>query len=196
MPRTQRTIRTTIPDIGTITFALQSRAPDDPQLTGALFSACHKMLRKIAHGARRRAPTARTLQTTMLVDEAFIKLAHRKRHGWTGSGHFVATVTKAMHNIVIDHLRTRTRGKRHGSKSHVSFNEYVHAIESRAIDVVALRDSLDRFEKQYPGHAAIVQLRFFAGFTIPEVAALLRLDERTVERRWQFARAWLHAELS
>lgn len=182
--------------VGTITFALQSRAPDDPQLTSALFSACHKMLRTIARGARRRAPTARTLQTTMLVNEAFLKLVRRKRSDWRGSGHFVATVTKAMHNIVIDHLRTRTRRKRHGSKSHVCFNEFVHALQSRAIDVVALRDSLDRFEKEYPGHAAVVQLRFFAGFTIPEVAALLHLDERTVERRWEFARAWLHAELS
>lgn len=189
-------MRTTIRGVGTITFALQSRAPGDPELTGALFSACQKMLRRIAHGARRRAPSARTLQTTMLVNEAFIKLARRKRPDWTGSGHFVATVTKAMHNIVIDHLRTRTRRKRRGSKSHVCFDEFVHAIQRRAIDVVALRDSLERFEKEYPGHAAVVQLRFFAGLTIPEVASMLRLDERTVERRWEFARAWLHAELS
>jgi RNA polymerase sigma factor (TIGR02999 family) len=191
-----RPVRANVPGIGTITFALQSRSADDPQLTSALFTACHKMLRVIAHGARRRAPSAHTLQTTMVVNEAFLKMLHRKRRGWAGSSHFIATVTRAMHNIVIDHLRRRTRAKRRGTQTNVSFDELAHAYERNGIDMLALRDSLASLARVYPEHAKIVELRFLGGFSIPEVGSMLGLHRRTVEKRWEFARAWLHAELA
>jgi RNA polymerase sigma-70 factor, ECF subfamily len=141
----------------------------------------------------------RSLQTTALVNEAYLKLIDQQRVDWQNRAHFFAIAARLMRRILIDDARRRLREKRGGSMAQVSVEEIVVAQPNAPVDVVDLLQ-LDRalleLERLDPDQAQIVELRFFAGLTLEETATVVGSSLATVKREWAVAKGWLHRELT
>jgi RNA polymerase sigma-70 factor (ECF subfamily) len=158
------------------------------------FEEDYKKLRALAGAYVRRFPDAPTLQATALVHEVYLKLA-RGMHRFADQAHFVCTAAAAMRQILVDHARTRQRIKRGGEFTRVTLDG-MDVVASDGVDVLILNDALDRLRALDPRQAQIVELRFFVGLSVAEVASLLEISEKTVKRDWAMSRAWLQRELS
>lgn len=157
-------------------------------------SALYAELRSLAHGMMRRERGEHTLQTTALVHEAWLRLG--PGGGWDSQHHFLGAAAHAMRRILVEHARGRGRAKRGGGEAHVPFDEPTIAdAYGDAVDLLALDAALDRLAVRDERGARIVELRFFAGMSLPEIATLCDASLRTVERQFRFARAYLHREL-
>jgi RNA polymerase sigma factor (TIGR02999 family) len=155
----------------------------------------HEELRRLAHRYMRGERAGHTLQTTALVNEAYMRLVDVERIEWSGRGHFFAMAATLMRRILVDHARDRHRDKRGGHVILTSIGDKAIAAES-SLDVLALDQALDRLSDMDPQQARIVELRFFAGMTIEETADALEISPATVKRDWTWAKAWLHQQLS
>jgi RNA polymerase sigma factor (TIGR02999 family) len=164
---------------------------DDANAAERLFPLVYDELRKLAAHKLFNEPAGHTLQATALVHEAWIKLAGSDRQQWRGRNHFFGAAAEAMRRILIDQARRKLALKR----GEAAAPEELH--ESRIMacvpedEVLAVHDALDALEQQEPISAQVVKLRYFVGLTIAEVASALELSPRTVNRHWEFARAWL-----
>jgi RNA polymerase sigma factor (TIGR02999 family) len=161
--------------------------------------AVYDELRQLAarHLANERA--GHTLQTTALVHEAYLRLAGQEHVDWKNRAYFFGAVANVMRRVLVDHARRRSRDKRGGGLAVVALEQVAEPAEPAAldggIDVQALDDALDRLAAIDARQARIVELRFFAGMTIEEIAAVLTVSAGTVKRDWTVARAWLFAAL-
>jgi len=153
-------------------------------------------LRRLAHHYMSHERTGHTLQTTALVNEAYLRLVNRKDVRWQNRAHFFAISAKLMRSILVDHARSHAYAKRGGGAPKVALDEALIVSQERAGEVVALDDALQRLEQIDPQQSHIVELRFFAGLTIEETSAVLDLSPATIKREWNTAKAWLHRELS
>jgi RNA polymerase sigma factor (TIGR02999 family) len=156
-------------------------------------------LRQLARRYLSRERPGHTLQPTALVHEAYIKLVDQSRVDWQGRTHFFAVGAKVMRNLLIDHARARGRAKRGGGRHRVTLLEGLTPMTDRDLDIdelLAINESLDRLAELDPRQARVVELRFFGGLTVPEVALVLGVSQRTIEGDWTHARAWLKRELS
>ena len=153
-------------------------------------------LRRLAHHYMSHERAGHTLQTTALVNEAYLRLVNRKDVHWQNRAHFFAIAAKLMRSILVDHARSRTYAKRGGGAAKVSLDEALIVSQERAGEVVALDDALRRLEEIDAQQSHIVELRFFAGLTIEETAEVLSLSPATIKREWTTAKAWLYRELS
>ena len=167
----------------------------DPQARDALIPIVHEELRRLAHRYMRGERAGHTLQTTALVNEAYMRLVDVERIEWRGRGHFFAMAAMLMRRILVDHARDRDRDKRGGNVILTSFGDKPIAAPP-GLDVLALDEALDRLSAMDPQQARIVELRFFAGMTIEETADALDISPATVKRDWTWAKAWLHQQLS
>jgi RNA polymerase sigma factor (TIGR02999 family) len=136
-----------------------------------------------------------TLQTTALVNEAYLRLVDVDRIEWRGRGHFFAMAATLMRRILVDYARDRARDKRGGGVTFTSLGDKAIASPSN-VDVLALDEALDRLATMDPQQSRIVELRFFAGLTIEETAEMLDISPATVKRDWTWAKAWLHHQLA
>lgn len=136
-----------------------------------------------------------TLQPTALVNEVYLKLIQQDRVDWKGKTHFFAIGAQAMRRILIDHARKRNRIKRGGDRARVEFDVDLALSPSKDEDLLALEEALEKLEKLDERQARIVELRFFGGLTVAEVAEVLDVSKRTVESDWTMVRAWLRREL-
>jgi len=144
--------------------------------------------------ARERA--GHTLQPTALVHEAYLKLVDQSRVDWKGRTHFFAVGAQAMRRILVDHARGRQRIKRGGDRARITV-EHAPVVDDRNVeDLLALDEALEKLERLDPRQARIVELRFFGGLDVAEVAEALGVSKRTVEAEWTVVRAWLRRELS
>ena len=140
-----------------------------------------------------------TLQPTALVNEAYIKLVDQTQVDWQGRTHFFAVGARVMRNLLIDHARGRGRAKRGGAWHRVTLAESLTPFTRGELDVdqlLALNEALERLAELDERQGRVVELRFFGGLTVPEVATVLGVSTRTVEGDWTHARAWLRRELS
>ena len=153
-------------------------------------------LRELAARDLRAERRGHTLQPTALVHEAFMRLIDQDRVDWKGRTHFYAVGAQAMHRILIDHARARGRGKRGGDWQRVVLDEAQTPEDLRNIDLVALNDVLETLAALDPQQARIVELRFFGGLTVEEVAHVLEVSKRKVEGDWTHAKAWLRNALN
>jgi len=167
----------------------------DPQARDALIPIVHEELRRLAHRYMRGERARHTLQTTALVNEAYMRLVDVERIEWRGRGHFFAMAAMLMRRILVDHARDRDRDKRGGNVILTSIGDKPIAAPP-GLDVLALDEALDRLSAMDPQQARIVELRFFAGMTIEETADALDISPATVKRDWTWAKAWLHQQLS
>ncbi len=153
-------------------------------------------LRKVARQQLRKAPPARTLQTTALVHEVYLRLEDRQAPQFQNRCHFIAVCALLMRQILVEHERTRRAAKRGGGMDNCTLED-VHALgNGRPLDLIALDDALTDLERLDPEQGRIVELRFFGGLSIEETAEVLRLSPATVKRHWTTARIWLYQQMS
>jgi len=166
-----------------------------PGSIDALIPIVYEELRRLAHHYMRGERAGHTLQTTALVNEAYMRLVDIERIEWRSRGHFFAMAATVMRRVLVDHARERARDKRGGGVVFTTLAEQ-GITSSPAIDVLALDEALDRLADMDPQQARIVELRYFTGLTIEETAVALGISSATVKRDWTWARAWLYQRLS
>jgi RNA polymerase sigma factor (TIGR02999 family) len=137
-----------------------------------------------------------TLQPTALVNEVYLRLLNQQNIGWQNRAHFFATAAQLMRRVLIDYARTRTAGKRGGVQQAVSLEEHGDVVLNKPTDLADLDEALNRLEQLDPRQTRIVELRFFGGLSIEEIATVLHISPRTVRREWSTARAWLYGEMT
>jgi len=152
-------------------------------------------LRRLAHGYLRREPPGHTLQTTALVNEAYLRLVDARRVEWRNRAHFFAISANLMRRILVDFARARRYQKRGGDVVHVSVIEGRVPAPQPGPDVVALDEALENLAAFDPRAARVVELRFFGGLRVDEISEVVGISPRTVKRDWLAARNWLLGEL-
>ncbi len=179
------------------TLLLRRMDEGDPQAAERLLGLLYGELHEVARGFMGGERAEHTLQPTALVHEAWLRLAGGEHPSFADRAHFVAVAARAMRRILIDHARKRGAQKRGGKGTREALDEALLAYEQRGeADLLALHEALEELEGLDPQLVRIVEQRFFAGATNAEVARALGVSERTVERGWKTARAWLHGRLS
>lgn len=161
-----------------------------------LWELLYPELRKIAQSHLSKERNGHTLQPTALVNEAFLKLADQNRVQWKGRGHFLVIAAAVMRRILVDHARLRLRDKRGGGAQKIEFTDDMASRLGEPEEVIAVDDAMRKLQDLDERQARIVELRFFGGLTVPEVAELMGLSTRLVESEWQMIRAWLRRELA
>jgi RNA polymerase sigma-70 factor, ECF subfamily len=152
-------------------------------------------LRQLARRYLRRERAGHMLQTTALVNEAFIRLIKWQGVSWRNRAHFVAMAARLMRGILVDIARRRARGPEGRSLRIVDIAEAEHASDDRLPDLIEIDDALQELAKRDPRKAQIVELRFFGGLNLEEIAEVIGVAPVTVSREWAKARAWLHREI-
>src|SRR5215831_13094728 len=153
-------------------------------------------LHRLAHHYMSREAIGHTLQTTALLNEAYLHLVDDPKRNWQNRTHFVAAAAQLMRRIMVDHARERRSLKRGGGALRVTLDEAAWVAETRSEELRALDEALEQLAAQDPRKSQIVELRYFGGLTVEETAEFLKLSQRTVEREWTAAKAWLYRELS
>ena len=154
-----------------------------------------KELRLLAHRFMRRENPGHTLQTTALVNEAYLRLVDQ-RVEWKNRSHFFGIAAGLMRRILVDHARAQVKIKRGGGAHHVALDEALVIAKERSDDLVALDDALVRLSELDGRKSRVVELRFFGGLSVEETAEVLQVSAVTVMRDWSMAKAWLHRALS
>lgn len=172
--------------------AAPGRAPDAERLIPLVYDD----LRELAANYLRRENPGHTLQSTALVNEAFLKLVDQTRVNWQGKTHFFAVGAEIMRRILVDHARTKQRQKRGGDRQRIALHDDLKVSAQRDEDLLAVDEAILKLAERDPRQAKIVELRFFGGLTVAEVAEVLGVSKRTVESEWTMIRAWLRRELS
>jgi RNA polymerase sigma factor (TIGR02999 family) len=186
-----------------ITELLLAWSAGDRTALDALLPIVYDELRRQARCALRREGAGHTLQPTALVHEAYLRLVCQERARWEGRTQFFVVAAQVMRRVLVDHARARRAAKRGGGARHLTLDagadapgaRAAHAEPARAIDVLAVDEALTHLAALDPRKARLVELRYFAGLSIPEAAAALGVSQATVGREWTVARLWLRREL-
>jgi RNA polymerase sigma-70 factor, ECF subfamily len=184
------------PEFSQATQIVNAIAAGDRSGADRLFSLLYSALRDLASRYLRGEKPDHTLSPTDLVHEAYIKLIDQTKVEWRGKTHFLAIGAQAMRRILVDHARYKHRAKRGGGRVRIQLNEQVALSPQRDEDLLALDETLVKLAEVDPRQAAIVELRFFGGLNVAEVAEVLGVSKRTVENEWTAVRAWLRRELA
>ena len=176
-----------------VTHLLARLREGETQAWDELLPLVYEELRRLSRGQRRKARPYQTLNTTALVHEAYLKLAVRDEPAsFQDRQHFFRVAARAMRDVAVDYARHQQAEKRGGGEARATLDEAIVAGEKRLSEVLAVEDALQRLEKLDARQAQVVELRYFAGFSIPETADILGISPATVKREWAAARAWLY----
>jgi RNA polymerase sigma factor (TIGR02999 family) len=184
-----------------ITALLKAWGRGDPAALDRLTPLLYDELRQLAHRYMRHERAGHTLQTTALVNEAYLRLVDVRGIGWQDRVHFLGISARIMRRILVDAARTRLSAKRGGEMAHVDhssafdFDQLPERGSARAAEVCALDEALNSLAHMDPRRAQVIELRFFGGLTVEETADALKVSPQTVIRDWKLARAWLAREL-
>ncbi len=167
----------------------------------ALLPLVYDELHRQAHSYLRGERRSHTLQTTALINEAYLRLIGQKSVEWQNRAHFFALSANMMRRILVDYAKTRHRAKRGGSDEDLPLEDALSVAaettsEAVKIDLIALDSALDRLAAKDERLARIVELRYFSGLTVEETAEVLKISAMTVSRDWNVAKAWLHKEIT
>jgi RNA polymerase sigma factor (TIGR02999 family) len=174
-----------------LTQILQAVERGDQNSTDQLFSLVYDELRRIAAAKMAQEPANQTLQATALVHEAWLRLSREEEARWQNRGHFFAAAAEAMRRILIERARKKARPKHGGNQHRAEFENLEMADTSPDEKVLLVNEALERLQREEPDKARVVVMKFFGGLTNQEVAEALKVTERTIERQWAFAKAWL-----
>lgn len=181
---------------GEITRLAERWGAGDPDALERLITLVYDELRELAHHSIRRGRPDTVLDTTVLVHEAYLRMARLEASAWPSRAHFFAFCSTAMRRIVIDYARRRGAAKRGGERIRVPLAADTAVSDRDVAEVLAVEDALVRLEQRSPRMARIVECRFFGGMTVDETAEALATSRRTVEREWLRARVYLQQELA
>jgi RNA polymerase sigma-70 factor (ECF subfamily) len=161
-----------------------------------LIPLVHAELRRLARHYMAQENSAHTLQTSALINEAYIRLIDQQHMPWQNRAHFFGVAAQVMRHILIDHARKHCYAKRGGGARKVPLEEAMIVNDQRAEELVALDDALKDLAALDPRKSRIIELRFFGGLSIEETAEIMKISPVTVTREWRAARAWLRREMS
>ena len=164
---------------------------DRSQTTEDLLPQVYQDLRRLAADRLSRLTPGQTLQPTALVHEAWLRLAEGDQHTWQNRAHFFATVADVMRLVLVDHVRRRTRLKRGGGQKLLNIDDLNLTGTSDDEKVLLINEALEQLQRVDPEETRIVVMKFFGGLTDQEIAQELGVTDRTVERKWAYAKAWL-----
>jgi RNA polymerase sigma factor (TIGR02999 family) len=179
-----------------VTKLLKDWGQGDQSAADELMPLVIEELRRLAHNYMRREKAGHTLQTSALINEAYVRLVDQSKIQWESRTHFFGIAARLMRQILVDQARRRNFAKRGGGAIRVSLNEATAVAQEQSANVIALDDALKNLESIDPRQSRIVELRFFGGMSIEETAATLKVSPGTVMRDWTFARAWLRKEMA
>jgi RNA polymerase sigma factor (TIGR02999 family) len=179
-----------------VTQLLLAWSNGDKAALDRLIPLVHAELRRLAKFCLRNERPGHTLQTSALVNEAYLRLIDVDQVEWRNRAHFFAISAKLMRQILVDFARKRHYQKRGGAAQQVSFDESLAVGEQRDEDLVALDDALDALARIDQRKSQVIEMRFFGGLSVEETAEALRVSADTVMRDWRLARVWLLRELS
>lgn len=180
-------------DTGQVTRLLADLRGGDARAHDELYPLVYGELRRVAQRVLAGERAGHTLQATALVNEAYLKLA--QAGGAENRLHFIRIAARAMRQVLVDHARRKLAEKRGGDVVHTVVDDKPIGLDARPEELMALDQALERLEEQDPRLRQIVEYRFFGGLTETEMAELLGVTTRTVQRDWAKARAWLYREL-
>lgn len=161
-----------------------------------LYPLVYEELRRMAHRFMRRERKGHTLQTTALINEAYLRLVDQKYVHWANRSHFFGISAQIMRRILVDHARGYLREKRGGGGQRISLDEIPLVTKERAEEIIMLNEALENLAKQDPRRSQVVELRYFGGLNNDEIGEVLKISANTVTRDWNMARAWLYQQLS
>jgi RNA polymerase sigma-70 factor, ECF subfamily len=179
-----------------ITRLLQAWSQGDQRALEEVTPFVYKELQRVAHRYMSREPRGHTLQTSALINEAYVRLIDTGQMNWQNRTHFFGICARLMRQILTDFARSRLSKKRGRDVQRISLDETLEVSVKPRADLVALNDALNRLAVIDPRKSQVVELRFFAGLTAEEAAAVLRVSPHTVLRDWKLAKVWLHRELT
>ena len=177
-----------------ISGLLRAWSDGDQSALNRLTPIVYDELRRLAHHYMEGERQGHTLQTTALVNEAYMRLVAYKRMQWQDRAHFFAVSSQVMRRILVDHARSHNV-KRGGGVQHVTLDEVAAVGGDRTGDLVALDDALNALARLDPRKAQIIEMRFFGGLSVEETAEVLKVSPATVRRDWSIAKFWLYREL-
>lgn len=178
-----------------VTRLLHELSGGDPTAVERLFPMIYEELRAVAGREMHRERVGHTLQPTALVHEAFLRLVGKPDLSWQSRIHFLNIAAQAMRRILVEHARARGTRKRGRGFERVVLDDNIAAEPAASADLVEVDELLTRLTALDPRKARVVELRFFAGLSLPDTAAALDISEATAKRDWQFAKAWIQREL-
>jgi RNA polymerase sigma factor (TIGR02999 family) len=186
----------TTPSQQEVTELLLDWGGGDRAALDKLLPLVYEELRRMAHRYMNRERLGHTLQTTSLVNEAYLKLCDQTRVRWQNRAHFFAIAAQTMRRILVDHARAQGRAKRGGGVPARSLDEGAHLSPSKAAELIALDDALNSLAQLDERRSRVVELRFFGGLSNEEIAEVLDISPNTVTRDWNMAKAWLYKEVA
>lgn len=179
-----------------ITQLLLSWSTGDKTSLDRLIPLVYPELRRLARIYMGRESPAHTLQTSALINEAYMRLVDQQHVEWQNRAHFFAVASQAMRHILIDHARRHRSAKRGAGAQRVPLDEVAVIAEERATELVALDNALTKLAEIAERKSQIVEMRFFGGLTSDEIAEVMKLSPISIKREWRSAKAWLHIEIS
>jgi RNA polymerase sigma-70 factor (ECF subfamily) len=182
-------------DRGDVSALLRAWSEGDQHALAELTPIVYDELHRLARRYMKRERAGHSLQTTALVNEAYMRLVDYKRMNWQNRAHFLAVSAQAMRRILVDHAR-RHNAKRGADREHVSLDDAAVVCTDRSSDFASLDDALNALAEMAPRKAQVVELRFFGGLSVDEAAQVLNVSAITVMREWKTAKAWLYRELT
>src|SRR5262249_25224105 len=190
-----RTVRTDLGEevsMSEVTRVLSAIEQGDPHAAEQLLPLVYQELRQLAAQKLAQEKPGQTLQATALVHEAYLRLVDvEKAQHWNSRGHFFAAAAEAMRRILVDPARKKKSGKRGGGLERLPLEEVDISAPQPAVDLLAVNDALEKFERLDKSAADLVKLRYYAGLTLPQAAEALGISSSTADRQWAYARAWL-----
>jgi RNA polymerase sigma factor (TIGR02999 family) len=178
-----------------VTGLLRKWRDGDESALDRLMPLIHDALHRLAHQHVNRERRGHTLQTTALVNEAYLRLVEQRDVDWESRAHFFAASARVMRHVLVDYARQRASGKRGGQFKRITLDGDVAVSAERAAEIVALDDAMEALDKINPRGCKVVELRYFGGMNTKDAAEVLEISETTVERDWRLAKAWLYREL-
>jgi RNA polymerase sigma-70 factor (ECF subfamily) len=179
-----------------ITQLLNEWGNGDQAALDHLMPLVYAELRRMARRHMNQQRPGHTLQTTALIHEAYMRLAGDSGKQWENRAHFFGVAAKAMRCVLVDHARSRRSAKRGGAVRPVTLHEGVYTSGERMAGLIALDDALTDLATLHPRQCQVIELRFLAGLSVEETAAILKVSPDTVMREWRAAKAWLERELN
>ena len=178
-----------------VTQILEAIEQGDPKAADQLLPLVYEELRKLAAHKMAGERPGHTLQPTALVHEAWLRLAGEHKQGWAGRAQFFSAAAEAMRRILVERARRHQALKRGGGDEHQPFDESRIAGELPSDELLAVHEALERLSAEDAPAAELVKLRYFGGLSMPEAAEALGVPQRSIERLWTFAKAWLRKEI-